>query len=74
MRKMSCLYCMILFGFMLGIHEGRIALWRGEDPQPVKVFPYSAQLLPVADRRALEEGIRFESAEDLERLLADYLS
>ncbi len=74
MKKLSYLYCIILLGFMLGIHEGKIALWKDDDPKPIKIFPYSSQLLPVADRRALEEGIRFESTEDLKRLLTDYLS
>ncbi len=63
-----------MFGFLLGIHEGRIALWKDEDPQPYKVFPYHARMLPADDRRALEEGIRFESAEELVRMLEDYLS
>ena len=74
MKRIFSLWCIIMLGFLLGIHQGRIALWKDEDPNPIKVFPYSAKLLPVADRRALEEGIRFESAEDLNRLLADYLS
>jgi hypothetical protein len=64
----------LFFGFLLGIHEGKIALWHDDDPQPVKVFPFYAKFLPSADRRALEEGIRFESEEDLKRLLADYMS
>ena len=74
MIKFSNLFCVLFLGFLLGIHNGQIALWRDEDPEPIKVFPYSAQMLPVADRRALEEGIRFESKEDLLRLMEDYLS
>lgn len=74
MIKFSNLFCIIVLGFLLGIHNGQIALWRDEDPEPIKVFPYSAQMLPVADRRALEEGIRFETKEDLLRLMEDYLS
>lgn len=74
MKLTSLLYSVILFSFLLGVHEGRIALWKDDDPEPVKVFPYYARMLPVADRRALEEGIRFQSADDLVRLLEDYLS
>ncbi len=73
--KISSMLCTVaLFSFLLGVHEGRIALWKNEDSEPYKVFPYYARMLPVADRRALEEGIRFESTDDLVRLLADYLS
>ena len=74
MKKTSLISSLFLFGFLLGIHEGRIALWKDLDPEPYKVFPYHAKMLPTADRRALEEGIRFDSAEDLVRLLEDYLS
>ena len=74
MKFTSFLCSAVLFGFLLSVHEGRIALWKDDDPEPVKVFPYHARILPAADRRALEEGIRFNSAEDLVRLLNDYLS
>ena len=74
MKLVSFFCSAVLFGFLLGVHEGRIALWKDEGRDPVKIFPYHARMLPAADRRALEEGIRFESAEDLVRLLDDYLS
>ena len=74
MKRYSQIFCLVFLGFLLGIHNGKIALWQDEDPQPIKIFPFSAQMLPVADRRALEEGIRFETKEDLMRLMEDYLS
>lgn len=74
MKHHFSICCILFFGFLLGIHEGKIALWKDEDPQPMKVFPFYARFLPSADRRALEEGIRFESEEDLKRLLTDYMS
>ena len=74
MKHSSLLCTFILFGFLLGVHQGRIALWQDTGSEPIKVFPYYARMLPAADRRALEDGIRFESSEDLIRLLTDYLS
>ena len=74
MKITSLLCSAVAFGFLLGIYEGRIALWKDENPEPIKVFPYHARMLPASDRRALEEGIRFNSAEDLVRLINDYLS
>jgi hypothetical protein len=40
----------------------------------MEVFPYRAEMLPAADRQALEKGIRIESEDELARLLEDYLS
>lgn len=60
--------------YILGVHEGKIALWSGDDPEPVQVFPYRATLLPKADRQRLEEGIRVESMEELHQLVEAYLS
>ncbi len=74
MKKLSCLYCVLCLGFLLGIHDGRIALWQGEDPEPIQVFPYRASMLPEADQNALQKGIRFESIEQMRSLLEDYLS
>jgi len=74
MKNFSVLTCTLLLGFLLGIHDGRIALWKDNNPEPLKVFPYSAYLLPPADRRALEEGIRFENLDELKRMVEDYLS
>lgn len=61
-------------GFLLGIHDGYIALWQGEDPQPVRIFPYRAELLPPADQQRLEKGIRVQTREDVTRLLEDFCS
>lgn len=74
MNKLSYLYCILCLGFLLGIHDGRIALWKDDDPQPVKVFPYYASMLPEADQRALKKGIYLDDDADLRQLLEDYLS
>lgn len=74
MKLHRILYSILLVGFLLGIHEGRIALWKGEDPEPAKVFPFQASMLPEADQRRLEAGIRVENFGDLAKLMEDYLS
>jgi hypothetical protein len=65
---------MVLTAFILGSKNGYIALWRGEDPQPVKVFPYPISALPLQDQQALKNGIRLESIDELYALIEDYLS
>jgi len=75
MMKMRFFSCpLLLLGFLLGIHEGKIALWKDNDPQPIKVFPYRAELLPEADQKALKKGIKAESIHQLQSLIEDYLS
>lgn len=64
----------LLMGLILGSHNGYIALWKEGSPEPEKVFPYRVTSLPPADQQALEQGIPIGSAQNLARLLEDYLS
>ncbi len=73
-KTVSVLLCQVLlFGFLLGIRNGHIALWKYDDPTPIRVFPYAASALPQGIRRDLERGIPIESLEDVEELLEKYL-
>ena len=67
-------YLALLFGFLLGVSDGYITLWRNTDPNPLQVFPYRAEMLPEADYLALERGIEISTEEELRQLLEDYLS
>ena len=60
--------------YLLGVHDGKIALWEGDDPEPIRVFPYRASMLPQDARERLEEGIPIDSMEDLRKLAEAYLS
>ena len=74
MKKFRNLYCILLLGYLLGIHNGNVALWKDGDPKPLRVFPYSAASLPEADQRLLEKGIPIDSLGDLTRYIEDYFS
>ena len=74
MKKLRYLYVTLVFGFLLGISDGYIALWKDGGADPVRVFPYRAENLPVADQQALEKGIYLEDKEELLQLMEDYLS
>ena len=74
MKKKTILSQLLLLGFLLGIHNGKIALWKDQDPEPYRVFPYSAMALPPQVRQALESGIYIDSEADLEKLLENFLS
>jgi uncharacterized membrane protein len=73
-RKTSNLAALVVLGgFLLGIHEGKVTLWRDGNKHPEKVFDIRADSLPPADRLQLRRGIRVESRESLWLLLENYL-
>lgn len=74
MKKHSLLCNIVLFGFLLGIYEGKIALWRDNKKEPLRVFPYQASMLPEADQQMLQRGIHVDSIRELYKLIEDYFS
>lgn len=69
-----CVCAFLLFGFLLGIHDGRIALWKDQAAEPWRIFPYPVSALPPDAQQELARGIHVESMEDLDRLLENFLS
>ena len=74
MKPLHILYGITVLGFLLGIQGGRIALWKDGHSKPIKVFPYSANMLPEQDRLLLEKGLHFDTKEELIARIEDYLS
>lgn len=74
MQIRQLLTSLFLLGFLLGIHNGRIALWKEPDPEPMRVFPYPVSALPQDIRQALEHGITIDSEADLDALLESLCS
>lgn len=72
--KLRYWYLALIFTFLLGCKDGFIALWKIPQEDPAYVFPYSIASLPPEDRVRLQQGIRLESAQELMKLLEDYLS
>ncbi len=73
-HKHRILYSITLLGFLLGVRGGYIALWKDGEPEPVKIFPYKAQMLPSEDQKRLEKGIKIQDFADLTRIIEDYMS
>lgn len=75
MKKLSKICTLLIFtGLILGICKGKLALIAESDGQPVEIYPLFAAMLPAADQKSLTEGIPVRSAEELSRLLEDFLS
>lgn len=70
----NVLCSMALFGFLLGVHNGRLALWKNEDPEPYRVYPCPVCVLPRDDQEALRKGIHLDTMEDVSRFLENFLS
>ncbi len=73
-RKTSNLAALVVLGgFLLGIHEGKVTLWRDGSSHPEQVFDIRADSLPPADRLRLTHGIRVEGSEELWTILENYI-
>ena len=64
----------IILGFLLGTYNGRLAVWKGDDPEPYRVYPCPVYLLPQAEREMLQKGIRIDSMDDVSYFLENFLS
>ena len=67
-------YLTLIFTFLLGCHEGFVALWKPPTEEPAAVFPYAVTSLPQADQQRLKKGIEIPNSDALMALLEDYLS
>lgn len=67
-------YLTLIFTFLLGCHEGFVALWKPPAEEPAAVFPYAVTSLPQADQQWLKKGIEIPNSDALMALLEDYLS
>lgn len=74
MRYRKRLITLVLIGYLIGIKGGQVAIWKLDDPQPLRVFPWSAAMLPSQIRSALEKGIRVEADSDIGRLLDEMIA
>lgn len=63
----------LLMGFLLGIRDGYVTLWREGRSQPEQVYHIRADTLPAADQLQLRRGIRVSDREELWLLLENYL-
>lgn len=74
MIKRKLLTLALLAGFLLGSHNGYIALWSDDSIDPDRIYPYRVSMLPPEDQKALRKGIRVENIIELTHLLEDFLS
>lgn len=70
--KEKILVYLLAVGFVLGLKNGYLTLWKNENP--VEVYPYQAKFLPLSDQKMLKNGIEIHSETELAQILEDYLS
>ena len=59
---------------VLGVFEGKLALFKGKSPYPNIVYDFFIRNLPKEDQSRLSEGIAVSSQSELEALLEDFMS
>ncbi len=75
MGKYSRILCgLLLTGYLIGVHDSRVALWQGQDPEPIHVTSYPVALLPLKDQTDLAAGIQAATSAEAARLLEDFTS
>ena len=62
----------LTMGFLLGIHHGRIGIWKDQDPQVYRVIPCPVCLLSPQQQSALADGIHLDTMEDVEQLISSF--
>ena len=72
--KKQTFAAVFLLGMILGCQGEYVALFGGDSPKPLRVFPYRVAAFPPADQQALRAGIPVADREQLDRLLQDYFS
>lgn len=58
--------------YLVTIHEGKIAAFKNDDPEPVLISGISVSLLPEEDQALLKEGITADSMPAVRAILEDY--
>ena len=71
---LRALTAITLTGFLVGTYNGRLAVWKDDDPQPYRVYPCPVYLFPKAEREALRKGIRINDMNDLSNFLENFMS
>ena len=51
MKKRNLLSAVLALGFLLGVRDGYLTLWKDGVKDPLTTFPYRAELLPESDRQ-----------------------
>ena len=72
-RTKASLALTLAWGFLLGFHDGRLALWRDGERRPEQVYDIREDSLPPADQLQLRRGIRAEDREAVWQILENYL-
>ncbi len=60
--------------YTLSEYKGKIAVFKNQESIPIDIYDVYVSTLPQHDRTLLEQGIKIETPEELQRLIEDYTS
>lgn len=55
-------------------YQGKVAVFMENEKIPIEIFDAYAESFPEHDRKLLRDGIRANSAEELQKIIEDYTS
>ena len=55
-------------------YDGKIAIFRNEDTQPLNIYDSYVSVLPQSDQEKLKSGITVSNTDDLQKVIEDYTS
>lgn len=60
--------------YTISEYQGKIAVFDNKSRLPLNIFDTYVSTLPQHDRMLLEEGIKVQSTEELQKIIEDYTS
>ncbi|MBR5201979.1 MAG: BofC C-terminal domain-containing protein [Clostridia bacterium] len=60
--------------YILSEYNGKIAVFKNQERIPIDIYDIYVTTLPQHDRVLLENGIRIETPDELQKLIEDYTS
>ena len=73
MKQCQILFLVMVLGY-LGSYGGKLCIYNKENGSPVQIFPYSITIFTETDQGLLAKGIPYTNIEELDELIADYMS
>lgn len=63
-----------IFYYKVGEYKGKVAVFKNSDKTPFEIYESYIENFPEHDRELLRNGIKADTAEELQKIIEDYTS